>query len=173
LGTEATHVSGTWWRHVPAGGDVLHRPADPPDLRWQHGDVVEGLYFADSPETAWAEWYRWLAEAGIPPTQALPRDLWRWDVALPRVADLSSPERLEEHGLGMPSPGQRDWPTFQTVGDELYGDGWPGLLAPSAARPDGLILCVFREVRRPPGVEPVPPPERFDRPPTPPTGMRT
>jgi hypothetical protein len=44
-------------------------------MRWQHGDVVEGWYFADTPETVWAEWYRWLAEAGLPPMQTLPREL--------------------------------------------------------------------------------------------------
>jgi hypothetical protein len=48
---EATHVSGTWWRHTPAGADVLRQPADAPDMRWQHGEIVEGLYLADSPET--------------------------------------------------------------------------------------------------------------------------
>jgi RES domain-containing protein len=142
-------------------------------MRWQHGDVVEGLYFADAPETAWAEWYRWLAEAGIPPMHALPRDLWRWEVALPTVADLSSEAGLRECGLGLPAPGRQDWPAFQRVGDALYQDGWPGLLAPSAARPEGRVLCVFREIERPPGIKPVPPPERFDQPPPPPTGMKT
>jgi hypothetical protein len=158
---------------VPAGADVLQETSDPPDMRWQHGDVVEGLYFADAPETAWAEWYRWLAEAGVPPIHALPRDLWRWEVALPRVADLSTEARLQEGGLGMPTPGRTDWPAFQSVGDALYRDGWPALLAPSAARPDGMVLCVFRETRQPRGVEPLPPPTRFDEPPPPPTGMRT
>ena len=142
-------------------------------MRWQHGEVVAGLYLADSPDTVWAEWYRWLAEAGLPPMHALPRDLWRWEITLPRVADLSTAERLAELGLGLPEPGRRDWADFQRVGDRLYEDGWPALLAPSAARPEGLVLCVFREVARPPGVQPVPPPERFDEPPGPPVRMRT
>ena len=173
MSIEATHVSGTWWRHTPAGADVLRQPADAPDMRWQHGEIVEGLYLADSPETVWAEWYRWLAEAGLPPMRALPRDLWRWEVALPRVADLSTAERLEALGLGLPRPGRRDWPDFQLAGDRLHEDGWPALIAPSAARAGGLILCVFREVPQPPGTKPVPPPERFDEPPAPPPGMRT
>jgi RES domain-containing protein len=142
-------------------------------MRWQHGDVVEGLYLADSPDTVWAEWYRWLAEAGLPPMQALPRDLWQWEVGLPRVADLATAEQLGELGLALPQPGRHDWPDFQRVGDALYDDGWPALIGPSAARPDGFVLCVFREVREPPGVLPVPPPERFDEPPPPPGGMRT
>ena len=132
MATQATHVTGTWWRHMPAGADVLDQPPDPPDGRWQRGEIVEGLYLADSPATVGAEWYRWLAEAGLPPMHALPRDLWQWEVALPRVADLST-----------------------------------------AARPEGFVLCVFREAREAPGVQPVPPPERFDEPPPPPPGMRT
>jgi hypothetical protein len=108
VGIEATHVSGTWWRHLPAGGDVLYVPPDPPNMRWQHGEVVEGLYLADSTETAWGEWYRWLAETGLPPMQALPRDLWQWDIAMPRVADLSTEGRLAELGLGLPKPGRAD-----------------------------------------------------------------
>jgi RES domain-containing protein len=142
-------------------------------MRWQHGAVVQGLYLADSPDTVWAEWYRSLAEAGVPPMQALPRDLWEWEVSLPRVADLSTARQLGELGLSTPQPGRRDWPDFQRVGETLYEDGWPALVAPSAARTSGFVLCVFREVRHPPGVEPVPPPQRFDEPPPPPAGMRT
>jgi RES domain-containing protein len=170
---DARHVGGTWWRQVPAGADVLYRPEEPPDMRWQHGEVVEGLYLADSPETAWAEWYRWLAEAGLPPKQALPRDLWRWDVALPRVADLSNAEQLAGLGLAVPRPGWREWSAFQGAGDRLYLEGWPALLAPSAARPSGQVLCVFRDRDLPSGLRPVPPPDRFDEPPAPPTGMTT
>jgi hypothetical protein len=46
--------------------------------------VIEALYFADSEETVWAEWYRYLAEAALPPRRGLPRDLWRWEISLRR-----------------------------------------------------------------------------------------
>jgi RES domain len=170
---DAVPVSGTWWRQIPAGAHVFDRPDQPPDLRWQHGEVVEGMYFADSPETAWAEWYRWLAEVGVPPLQAMPRDLWKWEIAIPRAADLSTAGRLAALDLRPPRPGRLDWPSFQAVGDRLYREGWPALVAPSAARAAGLVLCVFRDEHEPPGVRPVPPPERFDEPPAPPRGMTT
>jgi RES domain-containing protein len=105
--------------------------------------------------------------------QTLPRALWRWAVGLERVADLRTPETLATVGLSVPRPGRADWPAFQRAGEALYEAGWPALVAPSAARPAGLVLCVFRAVARPAGVEPCTPPERVDEPPAPPRGMRT
>lgn len=131
------------------------------------------IYLADSPDTAWAEWYRQLAERGIPPVQGMPRDLWRWQVDLPRVADLRSTTALRAHAVDAPRPRSSDWSGFQRVGEALQAAGWPALVAPSAARPSGFVLCVFRTSDRPDGVEPVSPPERIDSPPVPPRGMTT
>jgi len=172
LPVEPALVEGRWLRHVPHGADPLGRPDPPPDSRWQRGAVVPALYLADGEETVWAEWYRHLAEAGLPPDEALPRDLWPWDVRV-RVADLSTPERLEEAGLAPPSPGRRTWAAFQRLGETLFREGWPGLLAPSAARPEGLVLCLFRPQETVAGARPVPPPRVVRRPPAPPAGMRT
>ena len=51
---DSTSLSGTWFRHITAGGDVYYQSPEPADNRWQRGAVVEALYFADSEETAWA-----------------------------------------------------------------------------------------------------------------------
>jgi RES domain-containing protein len=170
---EGVRVTGFWLRHQPAGGLPLARRDPPPDNRWQRGDVVDALYLADAEPTVWAEWYRHLAERGLPPAAAMPRDLWRFAVDV-EVADLSTAERLEAVGLPAPRPGRRSWPAFQAVGEALAATGWAGLLAPSAARPEGRALCLFRAadggVR---GARPVPPPRRVDVPPAPPTGMLT
>lgn len=173
MDVDTIHVSGTWWRHIPAGGDVFYQPADAPDNRWQRGSVVDAWYFGDSPETVWAEWYRAAAELGVPPQQLLPRDLWTWEIALTRVADLSDAGRLTRAGLPEPKPGRAQWPAFQHVGEELHATGFQALVAPSAARPDHRVLCVFRTTRVVPGTEPVPPPETVDEPPVVPAGMTT
>ena len=150
-------LEGVWFRQIPAGADPLSRPPEPPDGRWQRSSVVGAIYFGDSPETVWAEWYRWLAEAAIPPAMALPRDLWHWEIDLPRLADMA----------------QADLPALEPNGEQLYADGWPALVSPSAARPEGRVLCIFRTAQKVVGATPLPPPERVSDPPVVPTGLRT
>lgn len=166
-------VTGRWWRHIPAGGDITYRPTHPADGRWQRGEVVEGLYLADTPDTVWAEWYRALAEAAIPPRQRLPRDLWTCEVSLPDVADLSDDTLLA--GVGLPGlvPRRGQWPAFQAVGQRLFGAGWRAVLSQSAARPEGRSLCVFRTTVAVAGITPIPPPTTIDEPPIVPMGLRT
>lgn len=166
-------VRGRWWRHVRAGLAPRQRPPHPSDGRWQRGEAVEAVYLGEKPETVWAEWYRVIAETGIPPDTALPRDLWRWQVEIGEIADLSDRKRLDRVGLSPPLPHRRTWPPCQEVGGELFRLGWRGLLAPSAARPGDLALCLFRTGEEIAGAEPTPPPERVERPPLVPTEMRT
>ena len=171
---DSTFVTGIWWRQILHDGKVFYRAPHPADGRWQRGSVVEAFYFADTEATAWAEWYRWLSENGLRPHQMMPRDLWKWEISIPQVADLRTASQLRRIGLDMPPPGRLSWPPCQSAGEALYMDGWPALISPSAARPnDGRVLCVFRDVDRPPGVTPIPPPRVFQNPPVPPTGMRT
>lgn len=168
---EPIAVVGEWIRHAPHGADPLGRPARPTAGRWQGADVVRGLYLADTPATAVAEWYRWLAERGVPPARAIPHDHHRWRVSLD-VANLSTPERLAALGLELPRPSRRSWPPFQEVGERLFRAGWRGVLAPSAARPGSRVLCVFAERWPPAGCRPVRV-EAIAAVPVPPTGMRT
>jgi RES domain-containing protein len=145
--------------------------AEPTDGRWQRGEIVRGLYLADEPTTAIAEWYRWLAERGLPPAHAIPHDhhVWELDVEL---ADLRSVRRLAGLGLDLPAPGRKAWPTYQTVGETLWREAWPGLIARSAARPEAFVVCVFAGDWPPDGCKPARAIEIADVP-APPTGMTT
>jgi RES domain-containing protein len=105
-------VRGRWWRQTPHGGDPLFRADPPSDGRWQRGEIVGALYFADAEDTAWAEWYRALAEFAIPPDRQMPRDLWRWEIDVTDVVDLSDGDRLGAIDLSLPQPAQRTWPAF-------------------------------------------------------------
>lgn len=115
----------------------------------------------------------YLAEAGVAPERGLPRDLWRWEISLSEVADLSDEGRLARVGLPAMEPARFQWPVFQAVGERLHREGWPALLSASAARPVGQTLCVFRPSREVPGIQPLPPPTTVTQAPVVPTGMRT
>lgn len=134
---------------------------------------MDALYLADTEETLWAEWYRHLAERGVPPLRQLPRDLWRYRVSRLDVADLTTVDRLARVDLDRPAPGRRRWARYQEVGEMLWNEGWHGILAPSAARIDGLVLCLFVTDATISPADPVPPPSVVSEPPAPPTGMRT
>jgi RES domain-containing protein len=134
---------------------------------------VAAIYLADDEQTAWAEWYRLLAEISIPPTHGMPRDLWRWTIAVNDIADLSTPAKLAKLNLPVPMPSRQTWSAFQAAGEDLYRKGYRGVLYPSAARPDHQALCLFRENIVIPGADPVRPPTTYRDPPAPPTGLRT
>jgi hypothetical protein len=168
----AIAVRGRWLKHTHPGSLPLPERDPPPDNRWQRGDIVDALYLADEEDTVWAEWYRHLAEQAVSPLAQMPRDLWTWTVDV-EVADLSTAEHLAAVGLPSPRPGQQTWPAFQRMGESLWRDGWPGLLAPSAARPEGKVLCLFRNVDGVRGARPLGKPRRISEPPPPPTGLQT
>jgi RES domain-containing protein len=116
-------VEGTWVRHVPAGIDGLAVSRGGSGGR-RSPPGVAALYLADSEETAWAEWYRALAERAKSPEDDLPRDLYRIAVDLDEVADLGS--MAARRLAGVPSrvrPTRRHWPAFQSVGQRLAAEG--------------------------------------------------
>jgi RES domain-containing protein len=179
LDVDATRVTGRWVRHAYPGAGPVPRRDPAPDGRWQRGDIVDALYLADEPATAWAEWYRHLAELGLPPDRQMPRELWTWELDV-EVADLSDETRLARIALPRPRPGRRGWLAFQQVGEALVAQGWAGLIAPSAARPAHCVVCLFRAEATEPGkapqlrgARPLEPPLTVAEVPPPPTGMTT
>jgi RES domain-containing protein len=171
LDVEPVTIAGAWTRHCPHPSEVLGRSARPTDGRWQRAETVDGLYLADEDDAAISEWYRLLAERGLPPRFGVPFELHRWEIDV-TLADLRTPERLTRVGLEPPLPRRRTWPAYQDVGDQLHADGWAGLVAPSAARPASLIVCLFCDQWPPAGAEPVAQ-ATVDDVPSPPTGMTT
>ncbi len=170
---ERVSVAGTWWRQTPHGSDPLWLASPPSSGRWQHGEAVAAIYLADDEETAWAEWYRALAEIAMPPTHGMPRDLWRWTIAVGEIADLSTSEKLAQLDLPALRPARQTWAPFQAAGERLHSEGYRGILYPSAARPDHKALCLFRKDVLIPGADPQRPPAIHRDPPVPPIGMRT
>jgi RES domain-containing protein len=111
-----------------------------------------------------------LAELEVPPAALMPRDLWRYRVALDAVADLTEPTTLAHVGLDPAVPDRTQWPAFQAVGERLARGRTQAVLYRSAARPEHPCLCVFAgalsalvALDR----------TRINTPPAPPRGMRT
>ena len=106
-------------------------------------------------------------------TGAAPSTARAIEVSLERVADLSDEDRLRSVELARPRPGRSDSPAYQQVGETLHVEAWPALVAPSAARPEGAVICVFRTSGEIPGLVPLPPPSVQAEPPALPRGLRT
>lgn len=164
-------VRGTWVRHVPARIDPLVTQRRRTGGRF-HRPGQLALYLADDEQTAWAEWYRALAERGQTPTDDMPRDLHKIAVVLDSVADLSSPTARKAAGLpARMSPTRSQWPKFQAIAARLIAEGAHGVLYGSAARSRSLCLCVFETGLAGLSIEDEP--VRVLLPPAPPRGMRT
>jgi len=155
---------------VRAGGDPLGLPPPEAKGRWQRAQVVGAIYLADTAATAWAAFHRALAEPGLPPDHLLPRDLWRYELALQRVVDLGYPEKLTAAGLPTALQQSSQWPMYQAIGGRLAATGAEGVLSGSAAGPGHRCVCVFAAALdrlTPIGRE------RIELAPPPPRGMRT
>jgi RES domain-containing protein len=168
-------IAGTWWRIGRARSDPLAWTEEPADGRWQRGEIVRALYLADSPETAWAEWFRHSAELGVPPQNRLPRDLWSFELDLDGVADLTAKGVLAAHGVaGAMSPSRRQWMETQPIGEAYWQSGSRAVVAPSAAHEGGRVLAVFRTRKGAIyGLRPIRPARRFTELPALPIGLRT
>lgn len=167
------HIQGTWWRITRGDSDPLFWSAEPADGRWQRGKTVRALYLGDSEATVWAEWYRHTSEAGVPPDQRLPRAIWRIEVDIDDIADLTAPGILEGEGIARLEPTRRQWRKTQPIGEACWREGARGVLAPAAARQPGRVLAIFRPAESIEGVRAVPPPKRFTKLPALPPGLRT
>jgi RES domain-containing protein len=116
VGVAWVPVHGIWARHTApgVGGVEAHTGGS----RWL-APGRPGLYLAHGDETAWAEFYRFLAESRKGPAGAMPRDLHRVTVSLDRVADLSTERSRRVLQLPRMRPSQKQRPVFQTVGERL------------------------------------------------------
>ena len=100
--------------------------------------------------------------------------MWRLEVDLGGVADLTSEGALADHGITGLVPTRRQWPRTQRVGERYWHAGRRAVLVPSAAHVGGRVLAVFRTTAGPvAGVRPIAPPIKHSQLPPLPTGLRT
>ena len=128
---DPTTVAGTWYRHIR---HIEGAPTDPlwrarsrdGAARWQRDRIVPALCLADSIETMWAEWYRHLAEAALEPSDALPREVWAFEIALPGAANLSTPQRgVRAPCTSRPAPRSRCARVCNSRINTTHAPTWP------------------------------------------------
>lgn len=104
----------------------------------------------------------------------MPRALWRLEVDLTAVADLTADGILAAHEIETLSPSRRQWPETQPIGEAYWRAGYRAALAPSAAHVGGRVLAVFRGAAGAiDGVTPLRPARRYSALPALPIGLRT
>jgi RES domain-containing protein len=143
---EPSPYRGEAFRHVSADRHPLSGAgARSLGGRWNPPNSFATLYLADSAATAEREFLRFVARSNLRPGDFLPRRLYRLEVRLCTVVDLTQPELpealaevdLESDALG---------PT-QAIGEAAQYLGYEGILAPSAAG-TGTVLAVFNDQLR-------------------------
>lgn len=114
-----------------------------PNGRWHRRGEHYAQYMALSAAGAWAELIRYFSLRTPESVVEQRRSLWQAYVALDDVADLSSFDQWAECGLDPKTAVADDLAGCQDLAAWLHGEGYRGVLAPSAALPDSVNLTVF------------------------------
>lgn len=100
------------------------------------------LYLALSVETAAAELRRQAEAIGVTLDDALPRELFRYHVALTDVLDLTHPDVLQALEVTADQILADDRQVSRAIGEDALAAGFQAILAPSATD-HGAVLAVL------------------------------
>jgi RES domain-containing protein len=103
------------------------------------------LYTSLDPVTAGKEVARGLKQRGIDPSQFPPGSWWMYEleVEIEGVLDLTNPDILQRIEVESDALTRNELNTPRSVAAEARGDGFQGLLVPSAVAPDSKNLVIF------------------------------
>jgi RES domain-containing protein len=93
--------------------------------------------------SAIAEMVRWEGLRDLEDARELRVSIWEMRIDEGAVVDYSSPSLAGEQGFGWEALISDSWAGCQTEGQRIIGEGGRGVLAPSAALPQGLTLTLF------------------------------
>jgi RES domain-containing protein len=134
--------AGELFRHVAAGRHPLSGAgARSQGGRWNPPQSFATLYLADRKSTVEAEFQRMAHRQGLDPGQFLPRRIYRLEVELQAVVDLTHPASLPR-ALAHLDLASDDLTVTQAIGEAAQYLGREAILAPSAAG-KGNVLAVF------------------------------
>jgi len=135
--------AGTGWRHL----GPLHDPLSGEGARLNGGrfnppDSFAVLYLCTSRPCAVAEMRRLGERQGIGVENLLPRVLYRYEIQLERVLDLTAAEDARRVGISRQVLTGPDWSECQALGVVAHALGIQAIRSPSAAGVDD-VLAVF------------------------------
>jgi len=142
-------LSAVTYRHVSQGRQPLSgEGARIQGGRWTPAESFPTLYLGLSEDVVVAEFRRLALRSGRSTADFLPRELYRIDVTLQLVLDLTegaTVQALNVEGADLISD---DLVTCQAVGDAAHYLGAEAILAPSAAGP-GSVLAIYTDRLQP------------------------
>lgn len=135
--------SGDGWRHL----SPRHDPSSGEGARLHGGRFnppgsFPVLYICRTRPCVVAELQRFGERQAIGVEGLLPRHLYRYEIHLDRVLDLTDAGVRSEVGLGLEVLTGPDWATCQDLGATAHALGAQAVLSPSAAGVDD-VLAVF------------------------------
>lgn len=135
--------SGKGWRHLSPRHDPLSgEGARLHGGRFNPAGSFPVLYICRTRPCVVAELQRFGERQAIGVDGLLPRHLYRYDIRLDRVLDLTNAGARSEVGLGLEVLTGPDWATCQDLGATAHALGVQAVLSPSAAGVDD-VLAVF------------------------------
>ncbi|WP_208026748.1 RES family NAD+ phosphorylase [Rhabdothermincola sediminis] len=135
--------SGEGWRHLSPRLDPLSgEGARLHGGRFNPAGSFPVLYICRTRPCVVAEFQRLGERQPIGVDGLLPRHLYRYDIRLDRVLDLTDAGTRHEVGIGLDVLTGPDWATCQDLGATAHTLGIQAVLSPSAAGVDD-VLAVF------------------------------
>lgn len=134
---------GEGWRHLSPRHDPLSgEGARLNGGRFNAPDSFPVLYIGRTRPCAVAELQRLGDRHAVGAEGLLPRQLYRYDIRLERVLDLTDAEVRSEVGVGLEVLTGPDWTACQELGATTHALSGQAILSPSAAGVDD-VLAVF------------------------------
>jgi len=102
------------------------------------------VYLCSTPECAAAELARQAFRQGLQPGDLLPRELWRLEVELGSILDLTDDATLDHLGISYSELVSDNLQITRQLGEAAYEHRFQALQAPSATGVD-IVIAVFPE----------------------------
>lgn len=132
------HEHPPLWHDAGLEGDPVQ-----PGGRWHRRGESFAQYMALSPAGAWAELIRYFHLRTPEAVVEQRRSLWQVHLSLDDIADLSTFDRWRDCGLDPDMAVADDHSRCQDLAAWLVGQGYRGVVAPSAALPGSINITVF------------------------------